>query len=40
MATVWHTLFHVGEVRVTPGLPTDLVRLVSEGQPIRELVGS
>lgn len=37
LTTIMHTLFDAGELRVTPGMPTDLVRLIAEGQPIREL---
>lgn len=36
-ATILHTLFNVGELRITQGLPTDVVRMVTSGQPIREL---
>lgn len=39
MSTIWHTLFNVGEVRVMPQLPTELARLITDGEPIRELVG-
>lgn len=38
-ATIWHTLFNLGELRVAQGLPTDLARHMNEIQPIRELVG-
>jgi Protein of unknown function (DUF1501) len=38
-ATILHTLFNVGELRLQRGLPTDLLRLVTDGQPIRELIG-
>jgi hypothetical protein len=40
LATVMHTLFDVGQVRVTPGLPPDLVSVITGGFPIRELIGS
>ena len=39
MATIWHTLFNVGELRLVAGLPNDLAKLVTDGQPIRELIG-
>lgn len=39
MATVWHSLFDIGELRLASSLPTDLARVVADGQPIRELVG-
>jgi hypothetical protein len=38
VATVLHTLLDPGQVRLTPGLPDDLVRLVTQNDPIRELV--
>ncbi|OAI54708.1 hypothetical protein AYO44_14375, partial [Planctomycetaceae bacterium SCGC AG-212-F19] len=38
LATIMHTLFDVGELRVKPGLPVDAVRLVTDGKPIRELI--
>jgi len=34
ISTMMHTLFHVGELRVAQGLPTDLVRFASSGEPI------
>jgi hypothetical protein len=37
MATILHTLFDVGQLRVQRGLPTDLVKLVENGEPIQEL---
>ena len=37
MATVLHTMFDVGQLRLAAGLPQDLLRLVENGQPIREL---
>jgi len=39
LATIMHTLFDVNELRVKQGLPVELVRLVGDGKPIRELVG-
>jgi hypothetical protein len=38
LATIMYTLFDLGELRVKQGLPVDLVRLVTEAQPIQELV--
>jgi hypothetical protein len=32
-----HTLLDVGQLRVQPGLPRDLVQLVAGGKPITEL---
>ena len=37
MATVLHTLFDVGQLRLQPGIPRDLLRLIETGEPIREL---
>lgn len=39
VATIMHTLFNVGEVRVTRGIPVDVARVITEGEPIRALVG-
>lgn len=36
-ATIMHTLFDIGELRVTSGLPTDVVRTATTTEPIREL---
>ncbi len=38
IATIMHTLFRVGEVRLTPGLPSDVLRVITENQPIPGLV--
>jgi uncharacterized protein (DUF1501 family) len=38
LATIMHTLFDLGELRVTPGLPTDLVQRIVGVPPIPELV--
>lgn len=38
IATICHTLFNVGEVRVTRGIAGDLAKVITEGEPIRELV--
>src|SRR5262249_38602534 len=37
LGTVMHTLFDVGTVRVTRGLPADLVRVVENAKPIEQL---
>lgn len=37
MSTVLHTLFDVGALRITRGLPTALVKLAEENKPIEEL---
>ncbi len=38
IATIMHTLFDIGELRVQRGLPTDLARTLTEGEPIRALL--
>lgn len=38
MATVMHSLFHVGEVRVDRDLPKNVVQTITENKPIAELV--
>ncbi|MBM3875854.1 MAG: DUF1501 domain-containing protein [Verrucomicrobia bacterium] len=37
MATIMHTLLDIGQVRVTDGLPPNLIEAVTRGQPIRGL---
>lgn len=37
MATVMHTLFDVGKLRVRQGLPRNLTKLIETGQPIEQL---
>jgi hypothetical protein len=37
MATVMHTLFDVGQLRLRQGLPPDLKRLIENGRPISQL---
>jgi hypothetical protein len=39
LTTIMHVLFDTGELRVIQGLPQDAVRLATDGQPIRELLG-
>jgi uncharacterized protein (DUF1501 family) len=38
MATIMHTLFDIGTLRVVRGLPTNILRAVEAGQPIPQLV--
>lgn len=38
ISTVMHTLVNVAEARVTDGLPTNLLNVLSRGEPIRGLV--
>jgi uncharacterized protein (DUF1501 family) len=37
MATILHTLFDIGQLRVARGLPRELTSVVEKAQPIREL---
>lgn len=39
IATIMHVLFDVSEVRVTRGVPDDVARVITEGEPIRALTG-
>jgi hypothetical protein len=39
VSTIMHTLFDVGLVRITRGVPDDVNRVITEGEPIRALVG-
>jgi hypothetical protein len=38
LATIMHTLFDIGEVRLLPALPKDVEQIITGSQPIRELV--
>src|SRR5262249_47786527 len=38
LATIMHTLFHIGEVRLLPGIRGDVSRVITEGEPIRQLI--
>lgn len=38
MATLFHTLFDVGKLRLDSSLPTEVVRLIEQGKPIHELI--
>jgi uncharacterized protein (DUF1501 family) len=38
LATVMHTLFDIGEVRVTPDLPRNILATITNGRPIPELI--
>ncbi len=38
MATVMHTLFDIGQVRLMTGIPKEVERVITGSQPIRELV--
>ncbi|MCH8045488.1 MAG: DUF1501 domain-containing protein [Planctomycetes bacterium] len=37
LSTVMHTLFDPGQLRITSGLPKDVAKLASDGEPITEL---
>ena len=38
MATIMHTLFDVGELRLQTGLPNELIRTIESGRPIPGLL--
>jgi hypothetical protein len=38
MATIMHSLFDIGELRLAQGLPASLQRAITEGEPISELL--
>jgi hypothetical protein len=38
IATIMHTLFHIGEVRLRAGLSGDVARVITEGEPIAQLM--
>ena len=38
LSTVMHSLFDVGKLRLASGIPKELVRVIENGTPIRELV--
>ena len=38
LATIMHTLFDIGQVRLMTGIPKEVERVITGGQPIRELV--
>lgn len=39
MATITHTMFDVGQMRLQAGLPAEILRLTENGKPIEQLVG-
>jgi hypothetical protein len=38
IATLMHTLFDVGQVRLMPGITGEVSRVITGGEPIRQLV--
>jgi hypothetical protein len=40
VATIMHTLFDIGQVRIQRGVPDDVLRVITGGEPIPELFGS
>ena len=38
LATIMHTLFDIGELRLLPGIPRDVSEIITGSDPIRELV--
>jgi uncharacterized protein (DUF1501 family) len=39
MATIVHTLFDIGKLRLESGVPRELLKFIEESPPIPELVG-
>jgi hypothetical protein len=39
MATITHTIFDVGQLRLQAQLPREIIRLTETGRPIEQLVG-
>ena len=39
LATIMHSLFDIGELRLLSGVPKDVERVITGSRPIRELVG-
>ena len=39
LATVMHSLFDIPELRLVTGIPQDVERVITGGEPIRELTG-
>jgi hypothetical protein len=39
ISTIWHTLFDVGALRLRPDAPGPVAKLMTEHEPIRQLVG-
>jgi hypothetical protein len=38
LTTIMHALFNIGEVRLMPGISGDVSRVITEGEPIRQLI--
>lgn len=38
ISTIMHTMFHVGDVRLAQGIPTDVLRVLTEHRPIPGLI--
>ncbi len=38
LATVMNVLFNIGELRVSPSVPREIIKVATEGEPIRELL--
>jgi hypothetical protein len=39
ISTIWHTLFDVGALRLRPDAPGPVAKLMTENEPIRQLIG-
>jgi hypothetical protein len=37
-ATIMHTLFDVGQLRIDPSVPRDISQVITAGAPIKQLV--
>ena len=38
LSTIMHVLFDIGELRITRGVPNDVQKVITDGEPIQELV--
>ena len=38
LATIMQVLFDIGELRITRGVPSDVQKVITDGEPIPELV--
>ena len=38
LSTIMHVLFDIGELRITRGIPGDVQKVITDGEPIQELV--
>jgi hypothetical protein len=38
LATIFHSMFDIGELRLEPSVPRPLMQLIESGQPIESLI--